>query len=176
MNYLDIIIAIPLVWAVYTGFTKGFVIALASLVALIGGIYCAIHFSGITGDFIDRWFDPNPKYLPLISFSFTFLIVVGIVYLIAFLIDRIIKATGLGIVNRLVGVVFNLAKMALILSVIMSLFNYAGVIRPLIPEKAKQESVLYDPVSRIAPAVFPYLKFEEWKEKFKPEDKDLKDI
>ena len=176
MNYLDIIIAIPLLWAVYNGFTKGFVIALASLVALIGGIYCAIHFSGIVGVYIIHWFNPNPKYLPLLSFSFTFLLVVGIVYLVAFLIDRIITITGLGIINRLAGVVFNFAKMALIISVIMSLFNYAGIIKPLIPEKSKQESILYGPISRFAPAVFPFLKFEEWKEKFKPEDKGMKDI
>jgi membrane protein required for colicin V production len=173
MNYLDIFIAIPLLWAVYKGFTKGFVIALASLVALIAGIYCAIHFSGITGEYITRWFSPNPKYLPLFSFSVTFLFVVGIVYLTAFLIDRFITATGLGIINRIFGIVFNLAKMALILSVIMSLFNYAGIINPLIPEKHKQESLLYGPVSRIAPAVFPYLKFEEWKEKFKAGEKKV---
>jgi membrane protein required for colicin V production len=170
MNYLDIIIAIPLLWAVYQGFTKGFVIALASLVALIAGIYCAILFSGFTGIYIDRWFSPNPKYLPLISFSVTFIVVVGIVYLIAFVIDRIIKATGMGLLNRIIGVIFNLAKMALILSVIMSLFNYAGVIKPLIPDKQKDESLLYNPISKVAPAVFPYLKFEEWKEKLKREE------
>ncbi len=170
MNYLDIIIAIPLLWAAYNGFTKGFVITLASLVALIAGIYCAIYFSGITGEYISRWFSPDPKYLPILSFSFTFLIVVGIVFLFAFLIDRIIKATGLGIINRLVGVVFNIAKIALILSVIMSLFNYAGIIKPLIPEKQKEESLLYNPVSKFAPAVFPYLRFEEWKEKLKRDE------
>jgi membrane protein required for colicin V production len=169
MNYLDIIIAIPLLWAIYKGFTKGFVIALASLVALIAGIYCAIYFSEFTGIYIQRWFSPNPKYLPILSFSVTFLIVVGIVYLVAFIIDRIIKATGLGMLNRIVGVIFNLAKMALILSVIMSLFNYAGVIKPLIPENQKNESLLYNPISKIAPAVFPYLRFEEWKEKLKQE-------
>lgn len=175
MNYLDIIIAIPLLWAIYKGFTKGFIIALASLVALFAGIFCAIRFSQYPGEYIDRWFNPDIKYLPLISFAFTFLLIVGFIYLIAFLIDRIVTATGLGIVNRLAGVVFNGLKMALILSVIINLFNYAGHIKPIIPENHKQESVLYYPVSKIAPAVFPFLRFEDWKNKLK-ESKESKEI
>ena len=45
MNYIDIILAIPLVWAVYRGFTKGFIIEIASLIAMVLGVYGAIHFS-----------------------------------------------------------------------------------------------------------------------------------
>ncbi len=175
MNYLDIIIALPLLWAVFKGFTKGFIIALASLVALIAGVYGAIHFSEIPAEYLDLWFSPNPVYLPLISFAITFLIIVGIVYFIAFILDRIIQVTGLGIINRLAGVAFNLLKMAFILSVIISLFNYAGFIKPLIPETQKQESVLYGPISKIAPAIFPYLNFENIKERFIKKDKTIQD-
>ena len=167
MNYLDIIIVLASLWAAFRGFTKGFVIALASLIALIGGIYIAIHFSDYTAEYLNKWFIPNPQYLKIISFAVTFLLVVIIVLLIAYLIDILIKATGLGIVNRLFGVVFNVLKMALILSVIMCLFNYAGDIKPIIPEKHKQESVLYLPVSKIAPAIFPYLNIDKWKAKLK---------
>ncbi len=42
MNWLDIGIAVPLVWGAYVGFKKGLVIELASLAALILGIYAAI--------------------------------------------------------------------------------------------------------------------------------------
>ena len=165
MNYLDIIIVLALLWAAFRGFTKGFVIALASLIALIGGIYIAIHFSDNTAEYLNKWFSPDPQYLKIISFSITFLLVVIVVLLIAYLIDILIKATGLGIVNRLFGVVFNVLKMALILSVIICLFNYAGNIKPIISEKHKQESVLYVPISKIAPVIFPYLKIDNWKEK-----------
>ena len=45
MNYLDIIIAIPLVWGIVIGFKKGFVIEIASLIAILAGVYGSIHFS-----------------------------------------------------------------------------------------------------------------------------------
>ena len=176
MNYLDIIIAIPLLWSVYKGFTKGFIITLASLIALIAGIYGAIHFSHITGVYIDTWFSPKPEYLFLVSFSFTFLLIVAVVYLIAYILDRIIHATGLGIINRLAGVVFNGLKMALILSVIISLFTYIGNIKPIIPENDKEESILYGPISKIAPAIYPYLNFNRLKEKIQDQDSQTKRV
>jgi len=170
MNYLDIIIAIPLIWAAYKGFSKGFIISLASLIALIGGIYGAIHFSGLMSEYLSRWFNPKPEYQNLISFTFTFLLIIAIVYLVGYLLDKVIKATGLGILNRLAGVLFNLFKIALILSVIMNIFTYAGINKPLIPEEHKKESILYGLVSKVAPAVFPYLKLKDLKEKIKEEE------
>ena len=167
MNYIDIILFILFLWAAFRGFTRGFIIALASLVALIGGIYLAIHYSYFIGDLYKRWFTTDNKYLPFISFSLTFLMTIGLVYLIAFLLETIVKATGLGIINRLLGVIFNVLKLALIISVIMNLFNFVGDIKPIIPEKQKQESLLYGTVSKIAPSIFPYLKFDNWRKPFK---------
>ena len=176
MNYLDIILAIPLLYAVYRGFTKGFIIALASLIALVGGIYGAIHFSALAGEYIYQWFTPKPEYSKLIAFAVTFLVIIAAVYLIAHLIDKFIKATGLGLINRLAGVVFNFVKMALIISVIMNLFNYAGMDKPLIPEKIKQESVLYGPVSAIAPAIFHNFRLKDIREKIKEKEDPIKKV
>ena len=167
MNYLDIILAVPLLWSAYKGFTNGFVITLASLLALVGGIYGAIHFSAFTAVYLSKWFHPEPEYLTLISFAITFLLIIALVYLIAFLLDRIIKATGLGIFNRLAGVIFNTLKMILILSVLLSIINMGGKVKSIIPEKDKEESILYGPVSGIAPAIFPYLKFDHLRKQIK---------
>ena len=163
MNYLDIILAIPLLWAVYKGFTKGLIFSVASLLALILGIYGAIHFSFVTECYIQKWFHPGEKYLAFISFGSTFVLIVIIVHLVAWAIDRLVKAVALGIVNRLAGVVFNVVKMAFILSVILSLVNYLNSFSHFLPEKDQEESLLYKPVSGFAPAVFPYLKFDEIK-------------
>jgi len=38
MNYFDIMIAIPLIWGIYKGFKKGFIIEIASFIALGLGI------------------------------------------------------------------------------------------------------------------------------------------
>ena len=165
MNYLDILLAIPLIWAVYKGFTKGLIFSVASLLALILGIYGSIHFSFITEGYVRAWFHTSDKYLAFLSFTITFVIIVVIVHLVAWAIDRLVKAVALGIVNRLAGVIFNLVKMAFILSVILSLLNYLNSFSHFLPEETQQESLLYEPISRFAPSIFPYLKFDEIKKK-----------
>ena len=57
MNILDVIIVALLVFAFVRGFVKGFFVEVASLVALVGGIWGAIHFSyfavALLEDYVD---------------------------------------------------------------------------------------------------------------------------
>ena len=165
MNYLDIVLGLPLLWAVYRGFTKGLIIAVATLAALVLGVYSAIHFSSFFGEYINNWFHPDPKNLKILSFAFTFILVVILVRLIGWGLDKMIKAVAMGFLNRLLGVFFELVKWVFILSVLMSLFDSSDRTKNLISEKYKDESALYRPVSRVAPYVFPYLKFDTFLKK-----------
>jgi membrane protein required for colicin V production len=173
MNYLDIVIALPLLWGVYRGFTKGLIISVASLLALVLGIYIAIHFSSFFGEYINRWFHPDPKRLKVLSFAITFLIVVILVRLIGWGLDKLIKAVALGFVNRFLGVFFNLLKWAFILSILISIMDSGDRTKNLIDEKVKDESILYRPVSMIAPFIFPFLNFDKIKEKMKDSSNKL---
>lgn len=165
MNYLDIILALPLLWGIYSGFTKGLIISVASLLALILGVYAAIHFFSFFGGYIDNWFHPDPKHLKVLSFALTFILVVIIVRLIGWGFDKLIKSIALGFINRLLGVFFNVIKWAFILSILISIIDSTEHTKNIINEQVKEESILYQPVSRIAPFVFPYLKFDMLKEK-----------
>ena len=164
MNYLDIIFAIPLLWAVYRGFTKGFVRMFLALAALLLGIWGSIHFGGLLAPYVDRFFHPDPKYLGLLSFSLCFLLIVFVIHLAAWIIDRMVKAVALGFVNRLAGVAFSLLKMAFILSVLLNLTDRADKKIRIIPEEDREASILYDPLLKIAPLIYPYLRFEEIRE------------
>jgi membrane protein required for colicin V production len=44
LNLLDIIILIPLLLFAYNGYKKGLIIEIATLIALVLGIYASIHF------------------------------------------------------------------------------------------------------------------------------------
>jgi membrane protein required for colicin V production len=175
MNYLDVIIALPLLWGVYRGFTKGLIISVASLMALILGVYAAIHFSSFFGEYINKWFHPDPKHLKALSFALTFVLVVLIVRLIGWGLDKLIKAAALGLVNRLLGVFFNLLKWAFIISILISIVDSAYRTKSIINEDVKKESILYEPVSMIAPFVFPYLKFDKLKERIEIQTKTPSD-
>ena len=160
MNYLDIILSLPILWGIYRGFTKGFIVSVASLAALILGVYAAIHFSSFTGEYINRWFHPEPQHLKILSFTISFFLVVIIVRIIGWALDKMIKSAVLGFLNRILGVIFNGLKWVIILSVIISILEPIKLTKNLIDDQVRDESSLYHPVSRIAPAMFPYLKFE----------------
>jgi len=162
MNYIDIILSIPLVWAIYKGFTKGFIIEVASLVAIILGVYGAIHFSYYISDILKM----NSPYLPLISFALTFLIIIVAVYLFAKLLEKSINLLALGFLNKLLGAFFGLLKVAFILSVLLIFINKINSKSNIISEESRKSSLLYNPISAIAPFIIPKLNFEVIKQKF----------
>ncbi len=79
MNYLDIVLVVLLILSAVNGFVKGFVEELAGLVALILGIWVAIHFSDTVADFMVNRFNWNFEHLSMVAFLITFLIVVILV-------------------------------------------------------------------------------------------------
>ena len=167
LNYFDLIISIFLLWSAYRGITRGFVIMAASLAALILGIWGAIRFSDLTAGFLLQQFEWNTRYLGLIAFAVTFAGIVILVHLLARAMDKLLKAAALGFVNRLAGLLFGVLKTALIISIILVIINGIEQWVPFIPEKHKENSLLYKPLSNLAPAIFPYLHFEDLKERFR---------
>ena len=57
MNYLDIVLALFLVYGAYNGFKKGLIIEIATLIALCLGIYGSILFSDQTAVYLQQEFE-----------------------------------------------------------------------------------------------------------------------
>ena len=172
LNYFDVVISIFLLWSAYRGVTKGFLIMAASLAALVLGVWGAIRFSGLTADFLVEQFGWGTKYLTLISFALTFVGIVVLVHFLARAVSKLVKAVALGFIDRIAGLLFGVLKTAFIISIILVVINSIDRRVPFIPDEHKENSLLYQPLSKLAPAIFPYLNFEDVKERFKPEDND----
>lgn len=153
MNWLDIVLAIPLLWFMYKGFRNGLIIELASLAALVLGIFIALHFSFYAKEFLIDNFDIADNYLNIIAFAITFIIVAVLVYLVGKIIHKLVSIVALGFLNRLAGGVFGLLKAALVLSVILYFLN--GFDSSLIKAEVKENSFLYEPVESIVPMIIP---------------------
>jgi len=152
MNIIDIIFIIPLAWFTYVGFKKGLIIELFSLVALILGIYAALHFSFYAENFLIANLNINDQYIPIASFIVTFIIVVLLVFVLGKIIEKFINVLALGFLNKLAGSAFGLLKSALIISVVLILINNVNI--SLISEERKENSLLYRPVESIAPLLW----------------------
>jgi membrane protein required for colicin V production len=172
MNYIDIVIIVVLAVAMVRGFINGLVKEVASLAALILGIWGAIRFSSFTAGKLYDYFDMSGKYVGIISFLITFGIIVIIIHFIGLLVDKLMQAVALGFINKLLGIVFGLFKSVLIMSVVLVVLNAIDARRPFLPKEKIEQSMLYNPVSDIAPAIFPiigeggfYHSFDRFKKK-----------
>ena len=160
MNYIDIILLILLILAAVSGFKKGLVAEVASLAALILGIWGAIEFSYITSDFLVENFDLKTDYLNIISFVVTFVVIVILVHIVGNVVNKMLETVMLGFVNKLAGLVFGVLKSALILSILLVVFDKIDEDVNILPERAKENSRMYEPIRSFAPSIFPFI--ENW--------------
>ncbi|WP_430814056.1 CvpA family protein [Carboxylicivirga sp. RSCT41] len=162
MNYFDIVAGIILILAIIKGFKNGLIIELASLAALVLGLFGAIRFSSITESFLIEYIDSS--YIGIAAFIITFILIVIGVHLIAKVVDKLASAIALGMVNRVLGAIFSLLKYAFIISVVIAILGSFEKTYSLIPEEQRESSHLYEPLQSIAPSVFPYLQFDDVRE------------
>jgi len=157
MNWLDAFIVIVLILSLVMGFINGFVKEVASLAALVLGIWGAIKFSSFTAAKLYDYFDMTGRYVGIIAFIITFALIVVIIHFIGVLADKIVNMASLGFINRILGIVFGLLKSVLIMSVCFSILNAIDAKKPFLPKKTIEDSRLYSPISDIAPAIFPII-------------------
>jgi membrane protein required for colicin V production len=176
MNHLDLIFLIPLLFALYRGFTKGLVHMIASLAALLLGIFGAIKFRPFFASLLDSLFDISPDYINVIAFSVAFVSIVLVVHLVAFVVEKLINAVALSFVNRLLGMGFGLLVTAFVISMILWPLNQINQERQIIKPERIEGSILYRPLSGLAPACFPYLKRQDWKEFVPKKEKQKENV
>lgn len=155
MNYLDIIIVVLVAYFAFKGFKKGLVVEIASLIALILGIYGAVKLSGYALYIMQTSLNMNFEYNGIIAFALTFIIIVILVHFVAKLVTKLLKAVALNFINKFAGAIFATAKIVLILSIIFWLFNSLNEKTNFIGEDVKNRSLLYRPISAIAPSLYP---------------------
>lgn len=166
-HILDIIVALPLIWGLYKGFRKGFVIEVATLAALLAGIYGAVRFSDEMAVLIREQWAIDDRYMPILAFALTFIVIVILVNLIGKLLERLVDMVSLGFVNKLAGGLFRSIKVAFVISVIFTMMDAIDEQWGIIPQEVKDNSVLYEPLSQLAPLVIPAITDNEWTKKLK---------
>ncbi len=161
MAVLDIILGILLLLGLWKGFNNGLLIELASIVALIAGIYGAIHFSYIAGDYLTEQMNWEERYINLTAFVITFIAIVIAVHFAGKLLTKVANIALLGLLNKLAGAAFGALKVAVILGAIIIFFNRVNNNLKLLSEEAQNESVLYTPIKEIGAVVFDTILREE---------------
>ena len=157
MSIIDIVLAALLLFGLIRGVMKGLFVEIASLVALLLGVYGAIHFSGFAAEFLESKVDWNEKTINIVAFAITFVIIVLVISLAGKALTKLADFAALGILNKLLGGVFGALKIGLILSVLLIVFNKLNNTLPFMEKEDLEDSILYKPVKSIAPMIFPNL-------------------
>jgi membrane protein required for colicin V production len=154
MNLLDVILGLLLAFGLYKGLKNGLFVELASIVALIAGIFGAIHFSYITGEYLAENLHWDEKYMNIASFMFTFIIILVLVHLLAKLLTKIADFAMLGLLNKIAGGIFGALKVAVMIGAVLVFFDTVNQAKNIIEEETKNESVLYGPLKEIGAFIF----------------------
>ncbi|MDA3879433.1 MAG: CvpA family protein [Prolixibacteraceae bacterium] len=167
MNYIDLIIIILLVISAVKGATKGFIYEIASLAALIAGVWGAVKFSGATEAYLVNRLNFTNQYINIIAFVITLLIIIVVIHFIGKAIEKIIQSISLGVINRLLGLVFSVIKTAFILGIVILLLEKIDENVSFMPKDKVQESRLYSPLQNLTISIFPFMieLYENIKEK-----------
>lgn len=155
MAVIDIVLGALLLFGLVRGFMKGLFVEVASLVALVGGVYGAIHFSYFVADFLQSRTEWNEKTINITAFAITFVLIILIIAYAGKALTKLADFASLGILNKLLGGVFGALKIGLILSVLLIVFNKMNNTITFVNEEHIKDSILYEPVKSIAPIIFP---------------------
>ncbi|RAX56844.1 hypothetical protein CCZ01_08275 [Helicobacter monodelphidis] len=144
LNYIDIALTILILLLGAKGFFNGFVKELCGLIGIIGGVYAAFLYKDGVGNWISNtiWNFTNEALTSIIGF----VVVLGAIWIgmviISEMILKLVRASALSTVDRLLGVVFASIKIFMVIAVIVFAFSMIEFTRTSM-ERYTQNSKLY---------------------------------
>lgn len=157
MQIIDIILIIPFLWFGFKGLTNGLLKELFSTLALLLGLYVAIHFSSYMGNLLAGLLSSTSPYFKLSCFAITFIFALLGMKLGTWIVERLFSKVGIGWLNKLGGLVLGLLKGIFIVGGIIYLLNNIDKKNTFIEQDTKNKSLLYYPISNIVTKVYPSL-------------------
>jgi membrane protein required for colicin V production len=157
---VDIIVLLASVFFVVKGYQKGLIVEVITLIALLLGIIAAMQLAGQVSDLLADTFS-HAEWVFYAGYLLSFLVVFVGVQLIGSALEKVLKATRLNFINRILGGMGGLFKILFLVSLIFWLLDQAEGL----DASFKSEVFSYQYAAPIAPwlinkvtAYFPILK------------------
>lgn len=149
MNILDLIIAAILFFGAVSGFRKGFFVELATLVAMIAGIYFGLIAMDIAGAIIEPLISKNMLIIKIIVFLIVFGLIAAIIHLTGELFTGLFKVMMLGLVNKIAGMFLGTLKLTLLISVSIVILDFFNLSENLIATDLITNSFFYAQIEQM---------------------------
>ncbi len=140
MNFLDLIILIPMAFGAFKGFQKGLLMELVTLAAFILATVLAFKLMEQAMVVLSPYIGKNENILPLLSFVVVFVLVMILVLFVGKAAKAMIDIVLLGSFDNLAGAIVGALKWAFGFSTLLWLMQSASL---SFPEKTVNESMVF---------------------------------
>jgi membrane protein required for colicin V production len=136
LNIFDIVTLLLIVLLGLKGLFRGFIKEVFALIGIVGGIFVASRLAREVGFFIGGFFKiDNESTVLFIGFLVSVIVFWGLVYLLGMLVSKMFSLSGLGILDRILGVIFGAGKIFLIFAIIFYALSRVDAIKSVIKSK-----------------------------------------
>lgn len=136
LNIFDIVTLLLIILIGLKGLFRGFIKEVFALIGIVGGIFVASRLAREVGFFIGGFFKiDNESTILFIGFLVSVIIFWGLVYLLGTLVSKMFSLSGLGILDRTLGVIFGAGKIFLIFAIIFYALSKVDAIKNAIKAK-----------------------------------------
>ncbi|MDR0510517.1 MAG: CvpA family protein [Rikenellaceae bacterium] len=151
MNAFDILIGLLIVWAIVVGLRRGFVRQLCGIAGVVLGVWLAFRFGATVGE----WLSGSGQGAKIAGFVTVVVVTMIAGATLGWLLSRLVRISGLGMLDRLGGALLSTAKMLLAVSALLVCFEAVDSRWELVKPETKGNSTLYRPVMKLSCAIFP---------------------
>ncbi len=155
MSWIDIIFIAISIYAIVVGFRNGLVSELCGLIGLVIGGYVAYKYCKP----ISQWLNMDFEHSYILAFILLLIAVIVLVRIISKVISSLVRATGFGVINSILGATISFFKISLLLSLLYLSLDAVNATTGLVPQGEISKSKTYRPVRALAGIFFPYMHF-----------------
>ena len=140
--YIDIFLALVLAFGFYVGYNRGIIKSLFAVVSLIVAVLAAMKLSPLTITFLDNQLSWDPRWIVVLGFVLTFMVVVIGVRYLGKMVEGAMAKLEINFINKMMGG----SVSAFLFLVVFSTFIWFMDDVNLISQKTKEESMTYEAV------------------------------
>lgn len=119
MNWLDVLLLIPLLIGLVRGLMRGLVTEVIAILVVIIGVLGARLFAPPFSTWMHKQFAWQGEVCDVVAYALIFLSIAIVLAILARLLSKFLKAIHLGWANRLFGGVFGICKYAILVLIVV---------------------------------------------------------
>ncbi len=158
MGAVDIVIVCCFLPVLYFGIKNGLVRQLVAFAVVFFGLKLSLKFAAPLAEWALQHIKFPEFWAKVISFILIFFVVALLLNALGRIVEKIIKISMLGWLNKLLGILMTFCLFALVISVLVYFVDSANNLLEFIPKEKLEESRFYPALLQLAQDVFPHFK------------------